>query len=161
MGSMFGIFIFRCLWYISVMKNFEELTKNMINDPKILRMKQYTQHGRVNTYEHSLDVAKTCLRLSRGLHLKVREEELVRGAMLHDYFLYDWHHHDGKWHGLTHPEEAVRNAKRDFDLTETEADIIKCHMWPLTLRSVPRSREAVLVCISDKICSLKETLLKR
>ena len=143
------------------MKTCDDLLEKIKDDPKTLRMKDYTQHGKVSTYDHCLDVAKTSYRLSRGLRLKVKEKELVRGAFLHDYFLYDWHHHDGKWHGFTHPDEAARNAKRDFDLTDTEEDIIKSHMWPLTLRQIPKSREAALVCIADKICSLKETLLKR
>ena len=143
------------------MSDFEDLIRKTKDCPKVLQMKNFIQHGKVSTYDHCLDVAKTSYRLGRGLRLKVKEKELVRGAFLHDYFLYDWHHHDGRWHGFTHPEEAARNAERDFDLTETEKNIIESHMWPLTLRHVPKSREAVLVCVADKICSLRETLLKR
>ena len=143
------------------MKTFDKLIEKTKNDPKILRMKKYTQHGKVSTYDHCLRVARNSYRLCKALKMKVKEEDLVRGAMLHDYFLYDWHTHEGRLHGLTHPDTAASNAKRDFDLTEKEENIIKSHMWPLTLKHIPKSREAVVVCLVDKICSLKETLLNR
>ena len=51
---------------------------------------------------------------------------LVRGALLHDYFLYDWHIPDEshKWHGVTHAGDALKNARRDFELNEIEQDMI-------------------------------------
>ena len=124
-------------------------------------LRRYAQHGGITVYDHCVSVARTALRVARRLPGRFDPPSLVRGALLHDYFLYDWHHHDEKWHGFTHPYEAARNAKRDFDLTDTEEDIIKSHMWPLTPLTVPKTREAMLVCIADKICSLRETLLKR
>lgn len=58
-------------------------------------------------------------------------EQLIRGALLHDYFLYDWHnqltpHH---LHGFFHPGVALRNASMDVELTPIEHDIIKKHMF--------------------------------
>ena len=120
-------------------------------------MKQYTQHGRVSTFEHSLNVANLSCKICTTLAIPVHGKELIRGAMLHDYFLYDWHHHDKPWHGYTHPETAAVNAERDFNLSELESMIIRTHMWPLTIRQIPSSREAVIVCIADKICSVAET----
>lgn len=43
-----------------------------------------------------------------------------------------------------------------FSLTPIEEDIIGHHMWPLTPMP-PRSKEAYIVCLVDKWCSLKET----
>ena len=62
-----------------------------------------------------------------------------------------------KMHGYTHPEEARSNAVKYFDVNEKIQNVIKSHMWPLTLRSIPRCKEAVLICMADKICALKET----
>ena len=143
------------------MDRFTELVDEFSRDERCARMKQFTQHGVVSTYDHCMDVAKTSYRLGKILHLNVREKELVRGAFLHDYFLYDWHSHDKQWHGFTHPATAAENAGRDFSLTPREKNIIESHMWPLTLRQIPRSKEALLVCLADKYCSAKETLFRR
>ena len=75
-------------------------------------------------------------------------------------FLYDWHQkgsHQGL-HGFTHPEAALRNASQICVLTEVEQDIIVKHMWPLTLRKVPKYRESFVVSSADKICALAEML---
>ena len=143
------------------LKNFPELVRPVSEDPRCLKMKEYIQHGRINTYDHCMDVARTSYWLGKKFRLQIHEEELVRGAFLHDYYLYDWHHHEEPWHGYTHPKEAAENACRDFHVTPLEEGIIRSHMWPLTLRSVPKSREAILVCIADKICSVRETLFCR
>ena len=136
----------------------EQLVEEMAKDPRVLRMKSFTQHGKVSTYEHSLSVARMSLRLAKGLRLNVDREEMVRGALLHDYYLYDWHSRGDKLHGYHHPDIAARQADEDFSLTSKERDIIRTHMWPLTFLHVPSSKEAVIVCIADKICSSKETL---
>ena len=62
----------------------------------------FLQHGNVSVYEHSLGVALACVKLARLLRIKVDERSLVRGALLHDYFLYDWHEHDRshRFHGF-------------------------------------------------------------
>ena len=133
----------------------------LLNDPQVKRMKGFCQHGRVNTYDHCLAVANLSAAIDRKLGLNSRRRTLLRGAMLHDYYLYDWHNWGGHGHGFSHPHRAAENARRDFRITEEEAEIIESHMWPLTLTHVPHSREAWIVCIADKICSLKETLTER
>ncbi len=131
---------------------------------EIQRMKHYVQHGRISTYDHCRRVARISFWLNRRLHMHCAEEELIQGAMLHDFFLYDWHAEDGgthRLHGFTHPHTALINARKYFRLTGKEEDIIANHMWPLTLRHIPRSREAFIVCAADKIGSAKETLFMR
>ena len=144
-----------------IMKEFRKYLKELTSDPRICRMKDYISHGRVSTYAHCVRVAHMSYRIDRVLHLCSDKRALIRGAMLHDYYLYDWHHWRGELHGFYHPVAAARNAHRDFHLTEKERNIIESHMWPLTLTRVPRSREAAIVCVADKICSLKETLFER
>ena len=94
-----------------------------------------------------------------GLRLRVDERALVRGALLHDYFLYDWHDPDPshRWHGFFHPQTALKNAERDFSVGDTERDMIAHHMFPLVPRP-PRCRESALLCLADKLCALRETL---
>ena len=141
-------------------RDFSDMTGEIMENEGFQKLKSFTQHGNISTYTHCLRVAKRSFNLARGLHLKTNEKELLKGAMLHDYFLYDWHDHGDKLHGYHHPHIALKNAERDFGLTKKEQNIVKSHMWPLTLTHVPKSREAVIVCIADKICSIEETLKK-
>ena len=109
---------------------------------------------------HVMNVARYSLALSDRLHIRCHRRELIRGALLHDYFLYDWHLPNSaqRWHGFRHARIALQNAARDFDLNKIEIDIIGKHMFPLNLR-IPRYRESFLVCLADKICAVRELSL--
>lgn len=122
-------------------------------------LRQYRQHGSCSVYDHSLKVAALSLRIGRSLPFRFDEASMARGALLHDYFLYDWHVKDESrpLHGFYHPKAALRNARRDYGVNAVETDIIRHHMFPLTL-SPPRTREGLVVCLADKICALRETL---
>ncbi|MBW3087249.1 HD domain-containing protein [Bifidobacterium sp. 82T24] len=119
------------------------------------------QHGAVTTFEHSVRVACLAVYFADRLHLWrfVDLRSLVRAALLHDYFLYDWHHDDGgthRLHGFTHPRRALTNALEDFDLNPVERDSILRHMFPLT-PIPPRYVEGYLVTMADKISATRET----
>ena len=135
----------------------------ILRSEKYQRLKTFIQHGNVTVYEHCIHVALCAIKLNRKLYANSKERELVRGALLHDYFLYDWHNADApgnihpKLHGFYHPGIALRNATRDFALSEREKDTIRKHMWPLTVNP-PRYREAWIVCMADKYASTLETL---
>lgn len=124
--------------------------------------KCFMQHGDISCYRHSLRVAARSVRLARWMRLRTDMSALVRGALLHDYFLYDWHEKDAshRWHGFHHPSAALKNASADFGLSARERDVIAKHMFPLTLRP-PRFRESWIVCLADKWCALEETLAVR
>ena len=95
-----------------------------------------------------------------GCAYRVDLHSLIRAALLHDYFLYDWHAHDGgrhRMHGFTHGGTAMRNAVRDFHLNRVERDSIENHMFPLT-PIPPRYLEGYLVTVADKISATRETV---
>lgn len=133
-----------------------------IRGSRLEKTDSYIQHGDTSCLLHTAAVAYYSIWLCRLIGLRVRRRELIRGALLHDYFLYDWH--DGKKerriHGFTHPTTALKNAMEDFELTERERDIIKKHMFPLT-PVPPKYRESVIVCFVDKYCSLYETFKRK
>lgn len=128
-----------------------------------LRMRQYIQHGCVTTYEHCMRVAAISFWLNRRLNLGCDEASLVRGAFLHDFYLYDWHkpHPEAGLHGFSHPAIALANAEQRYTLNDRERNVIRSHMWPLTLLTPPRCREAAVVCVADKMSSATETLFER
>ena len=83
-------------------------------DPRVLEMDNYIQHGCVTTYQHCWNVARVSFWINRRFHVGADERALAVGALLHDFYLYDWHcegrfqHCSGlrtlfKMHGFIHP----------------------------------------------------------
>ena len=138
----------------------EEEAPDILKSRNFRRMKEYIQHGDMTVKAHVMDVARYSIAFSEKLHIPCSRKELIRGALLHDYFLYDWHIPDEenphRLHGFYHPGVALRNASREYKLTEREKNIIRRHMWPLTVVP-PGCREAWIVTAADKWCSLLET----
>lgn len=132
----------------------EEICRNS----RMLESTQYIQHGSTSVFRHSVSVAYCAYGIAVRTHADVDVHSLIRGALLHDYFLYDWHvkSSEHKWHGFYHAEKSLENAMEDFTLNEIEKDMIRCHMFPLNLR-VPKYKESWILCYADKLCSSGET----
>lgn len=132
---------------------------DILSSKKFRESDKNIQHGKASVMDHSISVTCLCVRLAKFTHLNYDYFTLVRGALLHDYFNYDWHHHDGRLHGYRHASTALKNAADDFSINPREANMIARHMFPLNIRP-PRYREAVILCIADKVCAVKETFSK-
>ena len=135
---------------------------DILKSANMQKEKKFLQHGKVSVYTHSVRVAVLSLFLAELLRVKVNEEAMMRGALLHDYFLYDWHEKDDshRWHGFSHARAALKNAQKDFLLGEIEQDVIQKHMFPLNLKP-PKYKESVLVCLADKLSALEETIRRK
>jgi HD superfamily phosphodiesterase len=139
-----------------------EAIRDIYEHEEFLKLKEYFHHNS-SIYEHVQDVAYLSYRICKFLKLDYRSA--ARGALLHDFFLYDWRNHDvpdlprKKFHGLEHPAIAVANAKKHFSINEIEEDIIKKHMWPLTLMP-PKYKESFIVSFADKYLSSKEFIIE-
>ena len=136
-----------------------QILKQYQEDSRVQSMHGFVQHGRTSTYEHCMNVVKLSFWINKHLHLSANERALLTGALLHDFYLYDWHEKSNwhRWHGFSHPSRAWKNARRHFPMGAKEENIIRSHMWPLIPWQIPKSREAVIVCLADKCCSLYET----
>ena len=141
----------------------EDLLQGLHTTKEAELMKQYIQHGSISTYDQVISVVRLSFYLNRRFHLGAPDSELVRGAFLHDFYLYDWHQNSyfGRLHGLHHPEIALKNATERYTLSPVECNIIESHMWPLTLFAIPKCRAAFIVCLADKICSSYETIVRK
>lgn len=152
--------------YSKIVKNLEinqiiyENAHDILHSTNFKQTKNYIQHGTMSVHRHCITVTKCSVWINRKFHLNCQERDLIRGALLHDYFLYDWHdnEHIQPWrlHGFFHPGIALKNAKEEYVLSAREKDVIKKHMWPLTIVP-PRCRESWVVTIADKYCSIMET----
>ncbi|MBQ8249220.1 MAG: HD domain-containing protein [Clostridia bacterium] len=141
-------------------KRFLKIVTELARTSRLSSQAGYTQHGNTSCLLHSIAVAYHCYKwaIKLGEH-RFASDELIRGALLHDYFLYDWHYNafpPNGLHGFSHPLTAWQNASKDFKLTEREADIIRKHMFPLTITKIPKYRESVIITLVDKYCSLYE-----
>ena len=142
-------------------KEIEDYLCDVCTRPAAQKMKCYIQHGKISTYDHCRNVVEFSCWIDKVLHLRADRGTLVKGAMLHDLFLYDWHDGSHRLHGFTHAEEAARNAERLFGVDQATRHVISSHMWPLNLTHIPRSREAWIVCGADKMVSLYESIFGR
>jgi len=136
---------------------YENCISNLIETEIVQSMDKYIQHGDITCLDHCKNVSLKSYKVCKFLKLDFKSA--ARGALLHDFFLYDWHipgSHVGL-HGFRHSKISLSNAKKHFELNEKEKDIILTHMWPLTLRP-PRFKESFVVSMVDKLCSSKEIL---
>lgn len=60
--------------------------------------------------------------------------------------------------GYRHPMVASKNAKEICKANEDVIKIIETHMWPLTITKFPKTKEAMLVCLVDKLLATRETM---
>jgi uncharacterized protein len=126
-------------------------------DSRVDDMDKYIQHGTCTTLRHSLGVAYVSLYIHDAFRFKFDRDALTKAAIIHDYYLYDWHDKDKthSLHGFKHPKTALKNAKEDFNLKECEKDAIINHMFPL-IPNFPKYKEGRLLCLADKICAIYE-----
>ena len=139
-------------------EEFRALVRDIMCNKEFQRLRDFPHHDR-SILHHALRVALISYKI--GKYFKMDYRAIARGGLLHDFFLYDWRHHDlpdlakEKFHGLEHPKIALRNAERYFELSGLERDIIVKHMWPLTLRP-PSFRESMVVSCVDKQVATRE-----
>ena len=137
---------------------FYDITKDIYTHDEFMKLKLH-QHHNSSIYDHVMDVSYFSYSACKFLKLDYRSA--ARGALLHDFFLYDWRNHDvpdlpaEKFHGIEHPKIAVANAKKHFNLNDIEEDIIRKHMWPLTLVP-PKYKESFIVSFADTYLASKE-----
>lgn len=149
------------------MKNYMEVTQILqpyIENEKVQDMQNYIQHGTVTTLEHCITVATMSYFIVKLFGLKVNLSVLLVGALLHDFYLYDWHNKSFTKrlpyaHGIIHPIVARKNAQKQFDIDDKTANVIESHMFPINITKVPKYKESIIVGLADKIVSLKETVI--
>lgn len=142
-------------------QNLENIYQTFLHDERILKMKDIPMHRGSNCYEHSFKVAKKAVKNAIKLFKKNIDIVVVLiGAILHDYYLYDWRKDRSKrkGHVKNHPKIASANASRDFDIPPEVKEVIETHMWPFNFKQYPHSREAKLVSMADNSVATIEAL---
>lgn len=137
---------------------FFECVRGIWDSPEVQSLRQYEQHLEIDRLQHITSVSFLAYEVCK--HFGLDYAAAARAATMHDLFYYDWRDGEtGRWHklhGYKHPKYAALNAKELYPaLSGKERDIIRRHMWPLTL-ALPKSREGFVVSLSDKYCATRE-----
>lgn len=129
----------------------------------LMRLLKNKQHRTSNTYRHVCLVCEECIYYGIRKRKRYDYKSLIRGALLHDFYFYDWRVDkvNKKGHASKHPFRAIENAKKYFNLNKIELDIISSHMWPINLFKFPKTKEGRLVMLVDKMVTLKEVFAKK
>lgn len=146
---------------------FVSIIKDILDNEEFKKLKEYRHHFATTRYQHCLNVAYCSFVFAKRLK-NPHIEEIVRGALLHDFFLYEWrkvgHRKDlgvlKGFHAFYHPYISLENSEEYFELTSREKDIIKSHMFPCYF-GIPKYKESFIIILTDKWCSLEEGILKK
>ncbi len=134
---------------------FATIVGPLLQNADVLSMNDYRHHDRT-ALTHSLGVSKKAYSIAKRLRLDA--SSVARGALLHDFFLYDWRDGNNPKHPSNHARIALANATKRFRLNRIEEDIIMAHMWPVC-RPFYSYTESALVSMVDKLVSTREVLL--
>lgn len=136
---------------------FMSVASPILENINFLEVKKF-KHHEGSVYDHVLNVAYSSYLISYKFNLDW--ESTIRGALLHDFFLYKFQKYlgiklpiDVFKHVKDHPIMALENAEKYFDLNKKERDIIKNHMFPMR---VPKCRESWIVSFVDKYVAIYE-----
>lgn len=137
---------------------FFETVKDVYFSDEVQSLKQYEQHLEIDRLQHITTVAYLSYRICKKLRLDYKKA--ANAAVMHDLVYYDWRDGEtGGWHrlhGYKHPNYACLNAKELYpELSKKEENIIRRHMWPLTVLP-PGSKEGFVVTFADKYCAAIE-----
>lgn len=144
--------------HFETLREFEEFVSPLLTQPMVRAMDEIPQHAAgVSCLDHCLFVSYVSFLVCRRLGLN--GEAAARAGLLHDLYLCDWRQRDVNpfLRLVIHPKMALENSMR-FGLSDLEQDIILKHMWPVTIRNIPRHRESVVVNLVDKFCACAEML---
>ena len=131
---------------------FDSIANQITHTNKFNELKSENHHG-ITRYIHVLRVSKYTYKISKFFHLDY--VSATRAALLHDFFT-DEVSNLGSVNRLTkHPKCALENAKKHFDISPLQEDIIIKHMFPVTI-TPPKYLESVIVDVVDDVASIYE-----
>lgn len=134
------------------------IVQDILENEQFQKLKNYYHHNS-SIFEHVLSVSFLSYKICKKFNLDYISG--ARGALLHDFFLYDWRTYkkdsNNLNHGRNHPKVALKNASEAFHLNDKEKDIILKHMWPKSW-GAPKYKESYVVTCVDKYCACLEYL---
>ena len=116
-------------------------------------------HHRSSVGDHSILTARAGLTMCKMFNktgIRIDERKVVRISLLHDLGMLgrdDRYRNNHECRQL-HPKNSAITARKLWnDIDPKSIRAITSHMWPLS-SSAPRSKEAVILCVADKVTAL-------
>ncbi len=133
-------------------EEFFNIIERIIDNKEFQKTKDITHHG-ITRYDHCLRVAYFSYKVSKFLHLNY--QEITEAAILHDFFLNEMESENGLDRLRKHPQIAAENAKKYFNINKRQEDMIKTHMFPITL-APPTHIGSYIIDIVDDVAAIYE-----
>ncbi|MBQ3468854.1 MAG: HD family phosphohydrolase [Bacilli bacterium] len=138
-----------------MMDNYNEfynIIDEVLTVDKFQEMKNIPHHG-ITRYDHLMRVSYYSYLICKKLHLNYREAAI--GGLLHDFFTTELADSNSLKALVKHPKCALNNADKYFTLTDREKDIIRAHMFPVTIQP-PKYLESWIVDMVDNGAAIYE-----
>ncbi len=134
-------------------KEFESVIKDIINKNEFRELDSEYHHG-ISRYGHCYRVSYVVFRVCKKLNWHY--VDATRAALLHDYYFDYQLEENGALKNLNiHPNVALLNASKDFDLNDRQKNMIASHMFPLG-NTLPKYKESFCLTIVDKAVAVYE-----
>lgn len=130
---------------------------NIMNNEEFKQMENIKHHN-TTRMNHLIKVSYNSYKVAKMFNLDYKD--VARAGLLHDFYTEEVNKCDKikdkvLLFSTKHPENAVENSMRNFELSEKEINIIKTHMFPIDYK-VPKYAESWIVSIVDKVVSFGE-----
>lgn len=134
-------------------KEFQLIINDILNNNKFNDLQSELHHG-ISRYQHCLRVAKGTYVITKKLNMDY--ERATRAALLHDFYQdADTTKYTTKETFKIHPDIALVNAQKYFDLDYKQENIIASHMFPVC-KTLPKCKEAWITSMVDKGVAIYE-----
>ena len=134
-------------------QEFDLLIKDIINNQNFRELDNELHHG-ISRFGHSYRVAEGVYKVTKKLHMNYKEA--TRAALLHDfYFNYQLEENGEVKNLVEHPDIALLNASKYYELSDLQKNMIASHMFPLS-KVLPKYKESFCITIVDKVVAIYE-----
>lgn len=131
---------------------FFDIVNHILENEEFRKLDDIRHHG-ITRLNHCMRVAYYSYLITKFLRLNY--VEVTEAALLHDFFTDELESKNMIVSLIRHPYIALDNSKKYFNLSMIQEDIIKTHMFPVSLVP-PKYIESWIVDVIDDICAIYE-----
>ena len=133
---------------------YKNTMSELLTNEKLKNLDNFRQHYKCTRLKHSINVSYYSFYIAKLL--KLDYVSTAKAGLLHDLYFHEKSNFRENMKTLRHhPKEALKNALEICELNDKERDIIRRHMWLITLRP-PKYKEGYIVTFVDKYCAARE-----